>query len=354
MNCKSQVADADDPKNKFYQSVINLGNGFLDVFTSFGGLVAEAFGFKSEPKKSDVKTYFTNVAKKLGETKTNLNGLPKEKNNISSTKGKTDSTNPVESAVEGAIKEVSELLDKLVNAVKTAEGAASGTDAIGAVEDTDGAAKAADAASVQGIAKGIKEIVEAVGGAAKLNAAAADKDDNKGAGKLFGKVDNANGGDSEAASKAAGAVSAVSGEQILSAIVAAAGAAGDQVGAKPGDATNPIAAAIGKGNAENGAEFNKDGMKKDSQIAAAIALRGMAKDGKFAVKKDEKGKAEGAIKGAAESAVRKTLGAISSLIGEAVGSGLKKVGDAVKGASKAAPPTDLRNRITGGLLFFIA
>ncbi|OJH14668.1 hypothetical protein ER70_07295, partial (plasmid) [Borreliella bissettiae] len=151
MNCKSQVADADDPKNKFYQSVINLGNGFLDVFTSFGGLVAEAFGFKSEPKKSDVKTYFTNVAKKLGETKTNLNGLPKEKNNISSTKGKTDSTNPVESAVEGAIKEVSELLDKLVNAVKTAEGAASGADAIGAVEDT--AAKAADAASVQGIAK---------------------------------------------------------------------------------------------------------------------------------------------------------------------------------------------------------
>ncbi len=42
-------------------------------------------------------------------------------------------------------------------------------------------------------------------------------------------------------------------------------------------------------------------MKKDDQIAAAIALRGMAKDGKFAVKNnDEKGKAEGAIKGASE------------------------------------------------------
>ncbi len=41
-------------------------------------------------------------------------------------------------------------------------------------------------------------------------------------------------------------------------------------------------------------------MKKDDQIAAAIALRGMAKDGKFAVKNDEKGKAEGAIKEVSE------------------------------------------------------
>ncbi|WP_458320722.1 variable large family protein [Borreliella burgdorferi] len=52
---------------------------------------------------------------------------------------------------------------------------------------------------------------------------------------MFGKVDAGNAGDSEAASKAAGAVSAVSGEQILSAIVKDAGAAaGDQEGKKPG------------------------------------------------------------------------------------------------------------------------
>ncbi|MCR8876715.1 variable large family protein, partial [Borreliella burgdorferi] len=160
------------------------------------------------------------------------------------------------------------------------------------------AAKAADKDSVTGIAKGIKEIVEAAGGSEKLKVAAAKGENNKEAGKLFGKA-GADAGDSEAASKAAGAVSAVSGEQILSAIVKAAGEA-DQDGEKPGDATNPIAAAIGKGNEENGADFG-DGMKKDDQIAAAIALRGMAKDGKFAVKDGgEKGKAEGAIKGAAE------------------------------------------------------
>ncbi|MCR8876419.1 variable large family protein (plasmid) [Borreliella burgdorferi] len=199
---------------------------------------------------------------------------------------------------EGAIKEVSELLDKLVTAVKTAEEASSGTAAIGEVVADDAAAKAADKESVKGIAKGIKEIVEAAGGSKKLKVAAATGENNKKAGKLFGKVDAGNAGDSEAASKAAGAVS---GEQILSAIVKAAGAAaGDQEGKKPGDAKNPIAAAIGKGDAENGAEFDHE-MKKDDQIAAAIALRGMAKDGKFAVKSgDEKGKAEGAIKGASE------------------------------------------------------
>ncbi|MCD2379366.1 variable large family protein, partial [Borreliella burgdorferi] len=94
--------------------------------------------------------------------------------------------------------------------VKTAEGASSGTDAIGEVVANAGAAKAADEASVTGIAKGIKEIVEAAGGSEKLKVAAAAGENNKKAGKLFGKVDNANAGDSEAASKAAGAVSAVS------------------------------------------------------------------------------------------------------------------------------------------------
>nr|ADJ40012.1 vls6 [synthetic construct] len=332
----SQVADKDDPTNKFYQSVIQLGNGFLDVFTSFGGLVAEAFGFKSDPKKSDVKTYFTTVAAKLEKTKTDLNSLPKEKSDISSTTGKPDSTGSVGTAVEGAIKGASELLDKLVKAVKTAEGASSGTAAIGEVVDN--AAKAADKDSVTGIAKGIKEIVEAAGGSEKLKVAAAKGENNKGAGKLFGKAGANAHGDSEAASKAAGAVSAVSGEQILSAIVKAAGeAAGDQEGKKPEEAKNPIAAAIG--DKDGDAEFNQDGMKKDDQIAAAIALRGMAKDGKFAVKDGgEKEKAEGAIKGAAESAVRKVLGAITGLIGDAVSSGLRKVGDSVKAASKETPP----------------
>ncbi|WP_210373307.1 variable large family protein, partial [Borreliella garinii] len=67
--------------------------------------------------------------------------------------------------------------------------------------------------------------------------------------------------------------SAVSGKQIIKAIVDAAGK-GDHAGAKAGDAKNPIAAAIGQ-TGQDGAAFDND-MKKDDKIAAAIVLRGLA------------------------------------------------------------------------------
>ncbi|WP_210376871.1 variable large family protein, partial [Borreliella garinii] len=71
------------------------------------------------------------------------------------------------------------------------------------------------------------------------------------------------------------AVSKASGEQILNAIVTAAD--GDKEGKKASDAQNPIDAAIGTAN-DNAAEFH-DKMKKNAKVAAAIVLRGMAKNG---------------------------------------------------------------------------
>uniref|UniRef100_UPI00359C697C variable large family protein n=1 Tax=Borreliella afzelii TaxID=29518 RepID=UPI00359C697C len=69
--------------------------------------------------------------------------------------------------------------------------------------------------------------------------------------------------------------------QIIKAIVDAAGKGdNEQGGKKASEAANPIQAAIGTADDDETA-FEKDGMKKDDQIAAAIALRGMAKDGKF-------------------------------------------------------------------------
>ncbi|WP_210372018.1 variable large family protein, partial [Borreliella garinii] len=69
------------------------------------------------------------------------------------------------------------------------------------------------------------------------------------------------------------AVSKVSGEQILSAIIKDAG--GDDItGAKADAARNPIAAAIG-GSEHQGAAFGRS-MNTDDKIAAAIVLRGMA------------------------------------------------------------------------------
>uniref|UniRef100_UPI00359C7049 variable large family protein n=1 Tax=Borreliella afzelii TaxID=29518 RepID=UPI00359C7049 len=76
--------------------------------------------------------------------------------------------------------------------------------------------------------------------------------------------------------------SAVSGDQILKAIVDAAESnAGKAAGKKATDATNAVEAAIGDDDgaaAEFGDGDDKIG-KKNDQIAAAIVLRGLAKGG---------------------------------------------------------------------------
>ncbi|PRR06920.1 variable large family protein [Borreliella burgdorferi] len=175
------------------------------------------------------------------------------------------------------------------------------------------AAKGGEETSVNGIAGGIKGIVtaaEKAGEEGKLESeeAAAAGEANADAGKLFAtKKANDGGGDAAAAEKAAAAVSAVSGKQILKAIVDAAEKAGAGV-EDVKEATNPIAAAIGStGENKNAAAFNNNGMKKNDQIAAAIVLRGMAKDGEFALKDNAADKAEKALKSTVESAVNKTV-----------------------------------------------
>ncbi|WP_422850147.1 variable large family protein, partial [Borreliella afzelii] len=149
----------------------------------------------------------------------------------------------------------------------------------------------------------IKGIVDAAGKAfgkdgALKDVAAAAADDNKEAGKLF--AGNGNAGAADDIAKAAAAVTAVSGEQILKAIVDAAGAA-DQGGVKADAATNPIAAAIGTDN-DNAAAFGNDMKKRNDKIAAAIVLRGVAKGGKFAVAANA-ANSKASVKSAVESAV---------------------------------------------------
>ncbi len=206
----------------------------------------------------------------------------------------------------------------MVKAAKDAAGAASGgkEDMIGKVvkAKADAAAKGGEEKSVNGIASGIKGIVEAAekaGEEGKLKSeAAAAGEDNADAGKLFAtkKNDNDGGGGAEDAEKAAAAVSAVSGKQILKAIVDAA-AKGD--GEKKGvndvkEAKNPIAAAIGSTGEQNAAAAFSN-MKKNDQIAAAIVLRGMAKDGEFALKDNDHDNAKAGLKSTVESAVNKTV-----------------------------------------------
>ncbi len=168
---------------------------------------------------------------------------------------------------------------------------------------------AADANSVKNIAKGMKGIVDAAGTAAgkkedvlKDVKAAGEADQETG--KLFGTAGG--GAGAEDIKKAAKAVSSVSGEQILKAIVdAAAGKEGEQDGAAPGAAKNPIAAAIGNGN---GADFGVADMKKKDKVAAALVLRGLAKDGKFSAAANDAN-----VKSAVENAVGKKEGVLKDV-----------------------------------------
>ncbi len=144
----------------------------------------------------------------------------------------------------------------MVGAAKKIAGATDGSGEvkIGEVGTADNQGAAANQESVNGIADGMKEIVDA-GGKDTLKAGAGGGGNNAGAGKLFGGA----AGD--------------------------AGASDNDIG-KAADATNPIAAAIGTNDAQGGggANFAAGGMNNSSdKIAAAIVLRGMAKDGKFSL-----------------------------------------------------------------------
>ncbi|WP_418905193.1 variable large family protein, partial (plasmid) [Borreliella finlandensis] len=341
INCKNNGSEATDKKDSvsiFYQSIIKLGNGFIDVFNAFSGLVADAFS-KADPKKSDVKTYFDSICEKLKSTKEKLGSLSSGKTETSTGSETTKSANGgkenVKSAVESAVGEVSEWLEEMIKAAgeAAAAGSTGGGEKIGDAND-DKKGKEADASSVTGIAKGIKGIVDAAGKAitgkpggvlADVTAAADDKD-NKEAGKLFAGSKGAVDADAEAIGKAAAAVSAVSGEQILKAIVDAAEKAKEAKGQAPGAAANPIEAAIGTDN--NGANFVNGEMKKSDKIAAAIVLRGLAKGGKFAAVAANSGKEN--VKSAVESAVGKTFTALTNIVRKAVEAGLKKVADVVQ------------------------
>ncbi len=89
-------------------------------------------------------------------------------------------------------------------------------------------------------------------------------------------------------------------ESCLGGAAGDAGASNNDIG-KAADATNPIAAAIGTNAAEGGGANFGAGMNNSSdKIAAAIVLRGMAKDGKFSLanqdNNDQKAKVKSVVR----------------------------------------------------------
>ncbi|AHH07844.1 Variable outer membrane protein (plasmid) [Borrelia crocidurae DOU] len=72
-------------------------------------------------------------------------------------------------------------------------------------------------------------------------------------------------------------------------------------------------------------EFGDTLKDKDAVIAGGIALRAMAKNGRFAAKNDDK--SENAVKGVTSSAVGKMLSALIIAIRNTFDSGLKKINE---------------------------
>ncbi|WP_421114467.1 variable large family protein (plasmid) [Borreliella americana] len=205
-NCKSdagKTTSKDDTVNKFYQSIIKLGNGFIDVFSSFGGLITDILGFKADPKKSDVKNYFDAIAKKLEETAKSLEKLTKDNEDI------------VENTVESAVKGTSGWLKEMIDAAKKAgEKSGGGVDSIGNVADAGNNGAQGNAGSVKAIAGGMKGIVDAAKKAGEKSG---------GAGESIGNVATAG---NNGAQGDAGSVKAIAGG--MKGIVDAAKKAGEK------------------------------------------------------------------------------------------------------------------------------
>ncbi|AOW96281.1 variable large family protein [Borrelia miyamotoi] len=301
----------EDPQKVFLTSIANLGKGFLDVFVTFGDMVTGAFGIKAETKKSDVGQYFTSIAETMESVKKKLQDEVAANGNYEKVK------TVVEQFITGT-------LDKIAAGAKEAAKGATTDAAIGNATSTGHGATPANKESVVSLVKGMKTIVDVVLKDKGDASATKTGDDKKDIGKLF--TDDAGKADAkeENIAKAAASIGAVTGADVLQAIV--------QSNENPtADSTNGIekakdAAEIAIAPAVNNKkEIKEVSAKKDAIIAAGIALRAMAKGGKFAANNDAKD--ADAVNGAAASAVGKTLSTLIIAVRNTVDSGLKKINE---------------------------
>ncbi|UPA19340.1 variable large family protein [Borrelia puertoricensis] len=311
LSCGSGTTSAEDPKTTFLTSIANLGKGFLDVFTSLSDMVAGAFGIKADTKKSDIGNYFTSIETTMTSVKKKLQEEVAKNGNYLKIKEVVDTF-------------ITDTLDKIAKGAKTASGGATGGDAIGnAVKNED--AVAADATSVNALVKGIKQMIEVVlkkdEGNAEVDATKAEN--KKDVGKLFTATTDGNRADNTAAQAAAASIGAVTGADILQAIVKSTenpNSDSTEGIEKAKDAAEIAIAPV----VNDKKEIKEAEAKKDAVISAAIALRAMAKGGKFSIKNNEN-EAVTTVNSAAASAVNKTLSTLIIAIRNTVDSGLKSI-----------------------------
>ncbi|WP_434757410.1 variable large family protein [Borrelia puertoricensis] len=338
LSCGSGTTNMEDPKTTFLNSIANLGKGFLDVFTSLSDMITGAFGIKAETKKSDIGNYFTSIENTMKSVKEKLQTEVAKNGNYSKLK----------SVVEHFITNT---LDKIADGAKTAaNGLKDVNNNLGAIEKADDNSKGANAISVGNLVKGIKTIVDVV---LKPNEGDGVKDvtnplddDKKKIGKLFGDK-TGNGAEEKHIAAASASIGAVSGVDILQAI---AKSSEQSVSGKASEAKDAAGLAMANGDSTETTDLNA-AAKKDAVISAAIALRAMAKDGKFIVKDNAANKTEAeAAKGIAAIVVGKTLSTLIIAIRNTVDSGLKTINAAlatVTQEDKSADSTTPTEAATG-------
>ncbi|AFI31963.1 variable large family protein [Borrelia crocidurae] len=312
MGCNS--GGVKDPEKVFLSEMVNLGRGFLDVFVSFGDMITGTLGIKADTKKSEIGGYFSKIENTMKVVKVKLGKILEEHGSYEKVKGK--------------VEEFIGKIGKIEEGAKKAALGANDDAVIGeVVKSAVAGVNSPNAGSVKNLVEGIKEIVDLVitegnGQADKTNPLDADKKD---IGKLFGaKNEDDKGAEEKHIAAASASIGAVSGADILKAI---AGANADaKKDGKVKEAKDAAALALAKGTTVDNDDQLEDLVKKDAIIAAGIALRGMAKEGKFIVKNDaaSKTEAEGA-KGAAANAVNKVLSTLVMAIRNTVDLGLKEI-----------------------------
>ncbi|AHH04215.1 Variable outer membrane protein (plasmid) [Borrelia nietonii YOR] len=326
----------------YLTSIANLGKGFLDVFVTFKDMVAGAFGIKADTKKSDIGKYFTDIESTMTKVKKKLQDEVAKNGNYLKVKEVVD-------------KFVSDVLDKIAAGAKKAASGATDGASIGEIVKSDAAGNAGpDAGSVKSLVVGIKEIVDLV---IKEGDGQADKtkpvdDDKKNIGRLFGAETSADkGAEDKHVAAASASIGAVSGADILKAIASANVDATKDGKVKEVKDAAGLALAKGTGTADD-EKLTTAESKKDAVIAAGIVLRAIAKDGKFIVKDTAANKTEAeAAKGAAASAVGKTLSTLIIAIRNTVDSGLKTINETlakVKQEDKSAEATNPAEATTSG------
>ncbi|UPA11377.1 variable large family protein (plasmid) [Borrelia parkeri] len=333
LGCGSGSTKTEDPKTTFLTSIANLGKGFLDVFTSLSDMITGAFGIKADTKKEDIGAYFTKIAETMTSVKKKLQEEVANNGNYLKLKTVVNTF-------------ITNTLDKIAEGAKTAASGATTDAAIGGAPTAGQDASPAEVASVNALVKGIKTMVEVVLKKDEGNSGATKtaEEQQKSIGKLFGT--NAADGTEAHGAAASASIGAVSGADILKAIASSAEAGTGEIKVE----TAKNAAEIAAAKAEAAKEITIESAKKDAVIAAGIALRAMAKGGKFAAKNNEE-KSAHAVNGAAASAVGKTLSTLIIAIRNTVDSGLKTISDAlatVKQEDKSVEATTPAETATSG------